>query len=235
MKASKFVTVAMLVALAGLAGCGKSDSKSKGGLRCGVNLLCNSNYTGNPSQVIDQNQIIALQTQIAQQFNSQDLSSLRTGQWVAYQKGGYSSSQLRIFGINLGSYNQFSQTCDFYRVESSTAAQVNYRADMNQNCYNYNRSVPAGSIENYVHNDNTELARVLNNYVSNIQTRGIIVNGFNNNQPMIAYSFLLQNGPFGSQYEEIVVVPSLPSFMNPVAVYNQSTGSLKVLYGAQFI
>ena len=241
MKTSNLVSFAMVLALGALVGCGKKSSKSNAGYVCGVNVSCGA-YSGNPTQINDQASILAKQTELAGIFNAKTVSAgTQVNMGAVFIKGGYSSSEARIFGINLGfNVNSYSQSCDFVAVQQKDTGGSPFIV-LGKASGTCNQTVPALTYSTFNESDKAALSpdigKALNSLATNIITRGVYVNiaGFNTQTTsLIAYSILVPSSPFSTALIEYVIVPDLPTFMNPVATYNQATGAFKMLNGIQF-
>lgn len=242
MKTSRFVSVVMVLAAVTLVGCGKKDKKSSGIAGCntyvnGQYVSC-SNYTGGSTQIVDTAAIQAKQVELAGIFNNKaESAGTLNGMGVVFQRGGYSSSQARLFGINLGfNIDSYATKCDYIKVmakDSPAAGNLQLAKLTNANC---GQQYPTlGTTTQYLKADNTELANALNALASNIYTRGVYLSSAGFNGTYQAYSILVPSTFNPSVYAEYVVAPDLPTFMNPIAFYDQSTGEFKMLQGAQFL
>lgn len=239
MKTTTIVTLA-LVALGTLVGCGKKDSKSSSGAyNCntyvnGTYVSCYGSTTG--TTITDSSTIASTMASLQQQFTAQtEIAGVATSQAIIFFSPVVSSSNVKIFGINLGSYSTSSLKCDFIAASPNLSTGVlTLSQGLGLNC---NSSSPTLVPSTYSKHTNQDLITALNASPTQIVNRTVTLNysGFGNLNGGVypAFSIIVQQ-PFSTSYIEYVVSPTLPNYMNPVAIYNSSNNSTSVLYGAYF-
>ena len=231
MKTSNLVTFVMVLALGALVGCGKSKSKKGSGFVCNVNTYCSNSGAG-PGQIVDQAGLIAKITELKNHFIAKSVTAgvATIGfQETIFYVGGVQSSQQSFLGLFDFTSNSWKQSCEFTRVASNGVGLDIARASNNCN------SVPSlPGLTAYDPASNVHLEDALNTVPQQIYQRGVAwsLNGGQATQS-IGYSIITTRN-FGTEYIEYVVVPDMPSYLNPVAYRNMSTGAVRQLNGIQF-
>ena len=222
MKASRLTSLVLVVAMGALVGCGKDKKSSSGNPHYSYGL-----YTGPTGQQLPVSTFTELQTA----FNNKSLADgLSHNQLVTYRNRTVNTNEL--FGIDWITYSSASFTCDGYYVSgiptaSTVAVSEKITSDCNNNNF-YGSSHWDRNLSSYTRTSNS-LMTAFNNLqisaISRITQRAVNYN----NASVAAYEVVYNPDPFTSVI--YIVSPAVPFMMNPIAVYNSSTGYSRTVEG----